>query len=222
MDGTSFFSGVLKIIIIDLVLSGDNAVVIGMAAHRLEPVQRRFAIVFGGAAAIVLRIVLTAIAAFLLRIPVLQLAGGLLLVWISFRLLKKEEESHEGIKVAASMREAIVTILLADLIMSLDNVLSVAAASDGHFGLLMFGLILSMAILMFMGSLVANLINRFWWLAYVGAGIIAWTGAEMIFEDHWVLAHLGSVSEIVQYTVAVVVTLVTLAFAHWYHRMREA
>src|SRR5262249_8722907 len=127
-----FLYSIARIVLIDLVLSGDNAVVIGLAAHRLPPDQRRQAIITGGAAAIILRILLTSIAAFLLQIPIVQLVGGLLLIWIAFKLLKQEEESHAGLKVAGSMREAIVTILLADLVMSMDNVLAVAAASEGH------------------------------------------------------------------------------------------
>jgi len=130
---------------------------------------------------------LTAVAALLLKVPGLQLVGGLLLIWIAFKLLKQEEESHEGIKVAASMREAIVTILIADAVMSTDNVLGVAGASEGDILLLLFGLLLSMAILMWMGSIVANLINRFVWLSYAGAAVIAWTGGLMIFEDPLVL-----------------------------------
>ena len=183
-----FFYSILRIVVIDLVLSGDNAVVIGMAAHRLPSPQRKKAIVFGGAAAIALRILLTTIAAFLLRIPGLQLVGGLLLIWIAFKLLKEEEESHEGLKVAASMREAIITILVADFVMSTDNVLGVAGASQGDVSLLLFGLVLSMVILMWFGSMVANLINRYFWLSYVGAAVIAWTGALMVFEDPIVIA----------------------------------
>ena len=170
-----FLTSLLRIVIIDLALSGDNAVVIGMAAHRLPPKQRRTAILIGGGAAIGLRIVLTVIAAFLLLVPGLELVGGLLLIWIGFRLLEQEEESHEGIKVASTMKEAVTTILVADFIMSTDNVLGVAGASEGNVALLLFGLILSMAILMFMGNLVADLLNRFWWLAYVGSGVIVWT-----------------------------------------------
>src|SRR5947208_6042805 len=101
----NFFYSVVRIVVIDLVLSGDNAVVIGMAAHRLPSTQRKQAILIGGGAAIVLRIVLTAIAARLLQIPGLQLVGGLLLIWIAFKLLKEEEESAEGVKVAHNMRE---------------------------------------------------------------------------------------------------------------------
>lgn len=215
-----FFYSIVRIIIIDLVLSGDNAVVIGMAAHRLPRRQRKQAILLGGGAAILLRIVLTAIAALLLTIPGLQLVGGVLLIWIAFKLLKEEEESHEGVKAAASMREAIFTILIADFVMSTDNVLGVAGASEGHIGLLLFGLIFSMAILMFMGSLVANLINRFWWLSYIGAAVIAWTGALMIFEDPILLRRAEWISPPLAYTFAAVITIAVTAFAHWFHRVR--
>ena len=213
---------ILRIIIINIVLSGDNAVVIGMAAHRLPVKQRKQAILLGGGAACVLRIVLTAIAALLLEIPGLQLVGGILLVWIAFKLLKQEEEIHEGMKAAGSMREAILTILVADLVMSTDNVLGVAGASQGHMGLMLFGLIFSMMIIMYMGSMVANLINRFVWLSYVGAAVIAWTGALMIFEDPIVLSRATWVSKPVAYGFAVVITIGITAFAHWFHRMRGA
>lgn len=216
-----FVSQVIRIVIIDLVLSGDNAVVIGMAAHRLSPEQRKKAILFGGSAAIGLRIALTAIASFLLTLKGLQLGGGILLLWIGFKLLKQEEESHEGIKAAASMREAITTILIADFVMSLDNVLGVAGASHGSTELLIFGLALSMGILMFMGNIVANLINKLWWLAYVGSGVIAWTGGLMIFEDKFVTSRWEWTTGTVAHVCAAVLTLPTLSVAHWYHRIRK-
>jgi len=216
-----FLSQILRIVIIDLVLSGDNAVVIGMAAHRLPPAQRRKAILFGGGAAIVLRITLTAVAAFLLTLKGLQLAGGVLLLWIGFKLLKQEEESHEGVKVAGSMKEAVITILIADFVMSLDNVLGVAGASHGSAELLIFGLVLSMGILMFMGNLVANLINRMWWLAYAGSAVIAWTGGRMVFEDKFVTGRWEWTHGTVANVSAAVITLLTLAFAHWFHRVRK-
>jgi YjbE family integral membrane protein len=219
-SSAEFLSGLLSIIVINLVLSGDNAVVIGMAAHQLEPRQRRLAIAFGGAAAIVLRIVLTAVAALLLQLPVVRLVGGVLLVWIAIHLLEEEEASAEGAKVASNLRDAIVTILVADLIMSTDNVLGVAAASQGSMALLIFGLVTSMAILMFLGGVVAELIDRFWWLAYVGAAVIAWTGATLALEDPFVEERVGEISSIVEYGIAALVTLGTLAFAHWFHRVR--
>jgi YjbE family integral membrane protein len=216
-----FFANILRIVIIDLALSGDNAVVIGMAAHRLPPKQRKNAIVIGGAAAIGLRIILTIIASLLLLVPGLELVGGLLLIWIGFKLLKEEEESHEGFKVASSMKEAVITILVADFIMSTDNVLGVAGASEGNIGLLLFGLILSMAILMFMGNLVAEMLNRFWWLAYLGSAVIVWTGAVMFLKDPLATRYLSVLLFVDAYVYAAIVTILTLLSAHWYHRVRK-
>jgi len=218
--GVNFLFQILRIVLFDLVLSGDNVVVIGMAAHRLEPQQRKKAILVGGGAAIVLRILLTAIAAFLLQLRGLQAVGGFLLLWIAIKLLKQEEESHEGLKSAVTMSGAIATILLADFIMSVDNVLAVAGASEGHLGLLVFGLLFSMGILMFLGGLVAELINRLWWLAYVGSGVIAWTGSAMVFEDPLIHSRL-SIGGLARYLICGVIMLATLGVAHWLHRRRE-
>jgi YjbE family integral membrane protein len=215
-----FFWAVLRIILIDLVLSGDNAIVIGMAARRLPDKQRKLAILIGGSAAIVLRIGLTIVAAWLIRIPGLRLAGGLLLIWIGVKLLAEEGESQEGVKVASSMKDAIVTILVADFVMSTDNVLGVAGASGGHMGLLMFGLIFSMAILMFMGGVVSNLINRFWWLAYVGSAIIVWTGADLVLKDPVARSRLPEFGQAVEHTIVALTMIATMIFAHWFHRVR--
>jgi len=218
-----FVSAIVQIVLINLVLSGDNAVVIGMAAHRLPPGQRRMAIVFGGSAAIVLRIVLTIAAAELLKISGLQIAGGLVLIWIGFKLLAEEEEEAHGVKVAHSMKDAIITIFVADFIMSLDNVIGVAAVaaeSKNTFTLLVFGLILSMCIIMFMGSLAADLVNRFTWLAYVGSAVILWTGATMIFEDPYLVRRVDF-SKVAVQAIAAGITGITLVFAHWFYRVRE-
>jgi YjbE family integral membrane protein len=211
---------ILSIIIIDLVLSGDNAVVIGMAAHRLEPRQRRKAILFGGGAAIVLRVGLTAVAAMMLGIPGLRIVAGALLIWIAVKLLAEEETAEEGVKAATGLKEAVVTILVADLIMSADNVIGVAAASNGNMTLLVFGLALSMAILMFLGSIVAGLINKFWWLAYVGSAVITWTGVTMVFVDPILIKRI-SIGHTAELVAAGAVTLGTISFAHWFHRVRN-
>jgi YjbE family integral membrane protein len=215
-----FLYSVAAIVTINLVLSGDNAVVIGMAAHRLPQQQRKKAILFGGSAAILLRIVLTVIAASLLKVSGLQIVGGALLLWIAFKLLKGEEEDHEGVKTAVNLREAIFTILIADLVMSTDNVLGVAAASGGNMILLVFGLVFSMAILMWMGSLVADLINRFIWLSYVGAAVIAWTGGLMIFEDPFLVRRAPWINRPMEYASAAIITAAVTVFAHWFHRVR--
>jgi len=209
----------VAIVVINLVLSGDNAVVIGLAAHRLPPTQRRTAIVLGGTGAVVLRLVLTAVAALLLLVPGLRQVGGALLLLIAFRLLKVEEESEEGVKQAVTFRDAIITILVADLIMSLDNILGVAAVANGNIPLLVIGLALSMAIVMFGGGIIAELMDRLEWLTYLGAAAIAWTGAEMGLYDA-AGGPIVALPEAALGGLATIATVVTLALAHYFHRHR--
>jgi YjbE family integral membrane protein len=209
----------VSIVLINLVLSGDNAVVIGMAAHRLPQHQRRMAIVLGSGAAIVLRIILTAVATILLQLPWIRLIGGALLLWIGFKLLEEEEEQHEGQGRAGGFYEAISTIIVADFVMSVDNILGVAAAAHGDLALLIFGLAFSMIVVMVGGTLIASMIDRFWWLAYLGSAVIAWTGAEMLFEDSVVEALVGSPTTLT-YACVVAITLAVLGLAHYVHRHR--
>jgi YjbE family integral membrane protein len=209
----------LSIILIDLVLSGDNAVVIGMAAHRLPARQRRLAIIFGAGAAIVLRVALTAVATLLLQLPWVRLVGGVLLLWIGFKLLKEEEEAHEGTGGSERLFEAISTIIVADVVMSVDNILGVAAAARGDIGLLIFGLVLSMIIMLAGGSLIASMIDKFWWLVYLGSAVIAWTGAEMMFADPAVV-HLVGEDNSIDLVLTVAITLAVLLGAHYVHRHR--
>jgi YjbE family integral membrane protein len=214
-----FVAAGLSIILIDLVLSGDNAVVIGMAAHRLPARQRRFAIVFGAGAAIVLRVALTAVATLLLQLPWIRLIGGALLLWIGFKLLKEEEEVHEGVAGTGSLLEAISTIVVADVVMSVDNIIGVAAAAHGDVGLLIFGLVLSMVIMLAGGSLIATMIDKFWWLVYLGSGVIIWTGAEMMFADPFVAHEIGENHALVL-VVTATITVVLMLGAHYVHRHR--
>ncbi|MBV9169555.1 MAG: YjbE family putative metal transport protein [Chloroflexi bacterium] len=208
-------SRALQIILIDLLLSGDNAVVIGIAAHPLPRRQRQMAIVFGGGAAIVLRILLTGGAALLLELPLVRLVGGLLLLWIAFKLVGQEKATHEGVKAATSLGGAIATILAADLIMSLDNVLGVAAVSSGDFWLLMFGLVVSMAIVLLGGSIFADWIDRMRWLAYLGAAVIAWTGIDMLQDETALAMQLATP---VRLTLDAVITIGVVALAYQVHR----
>lgn len=211
----------LQVIIVNLVLSGDNAVVIGMAAHPLPPRQRRLAIAIGGGAAIVLRVVLTAVAALLLSLPAVKLIGGVLLLWIAFQLLEEPGDSRAGARQDhLSARAAIMTILVADLIMSLDNVLGVAAASNGNVALLTFGLVVSMLIVLLGGGVFAELIDRLWWLAYVGAGVIAWTGVDMVLADGVLQGQplVGGMSEAARLAITALVSLLVVAAAHLAHR----
>lgn len=181
--GTDLLGALLTIIVIDLVLSGDNAVVIGMAAQRLPPEQRRKAILFGGGAAIALRIAFTILAALLLQIPLLMAVGGVLLLWIALRLVLPASHAAESVASSGSLGQAVRTIVLADVVMSLDNMVAVAGASHGHVWLLLFGLCLSIPILLVGSSFVARLIDRFPWINYVGAAILVHTAMEMVVGD---------------------------------------
>jgi YjbE family integral membrane protein len=201
---------ILAIIAIDLVLSGDNAVVIGMAARRLPAHQRRKAIVWGGAGAIILRIIFTILAALLLDVPLLQAIGGVLLLYIAIKLLKPVDDSHTSVKEADTMGQAIRTIILADAVMSLDNMLAVGGAAHGHLWLLLFGLALSIPILLVGSNIISHLIGTYPWLNYVGAAVLVYTAMEMIFGDE-ILHDYVEVSLVVEYAIILaVVAAVTL------------
>src|SRR3712207_2984417 len=156
-----------------------------MAARTLSPRNRRRAIVFGGAGAIGLRILFTAMAALLLDVPYLQAAGGLLLLWVAYKLLRPQAHG-ENVSEADTLGQAIRTIILADVVMSLDNILAVAASAEGHLWLLLFGLALSIHIILFGSEMVARLLGRFPILVYVGAVVLVITAVEMIVEDQLV------------------------------------
>jgi YjbE family integral membrane protein len=176
------FKALLSIVVIDLVLSGDNAMVIGMAARRLSSEQRHRAIFYGAAGAIILRIIFTVLAALLLGVPLIQGIGGIVLLWIAYTLLRPEAEAHE-VKSGGNLFEAVRTIILADVVMSLDNILAVGGTAHGDITLLLFGLALSMSLIMFGSNLVASLMNRLPWLVYIGAAILIYTAGDMIFND---------------------------------------
>ncbi len=173
----------LNITLIDIALSGDNAIVIGMAAAGLPRERRRLAILIGGGLAVILRIALTSVATLLMLVPFLSAAGGLVLVWIAYRLLKPEGEAERGPKEAASLGQAIALIVTADFMMSLDNVIAVAGSAHGSIFLLVAGLLISMPLLMTAGGLVSTLIDKARWLLYAGAAAISFTASRMIFED---------------------------------------
>jgi len=183
LQTTDFWIGLLKIVWINIILSGDNAVVIAMAARSLPPQQQRTAVLFGSGAAVVLRILLTVVAAKLLALPYLQIIGGLLLLWIGTQLLSGEEEGDGEDKEYGSMLAAVRTILLADLVMSLDNVIAVAAAAQGSMVLLILGLAISIPLVIFGSTLMIKLMERFPIIVVLGAMLIGWVGGETIVSD---------------------------------------
>ena len=171
-----------SITLINLILSGDNAVVIALASRNLPHDQRKKAVLWGSAGAVILRIVLTLVAAYLLKIPYVQFLGGLALVYIAVNLLG---DSHDEVacESASSFGEAIKVIIFADLIMSLDNVLAIAGVADGHFGLLIFGLAMSVPLVVFGSQMLMKLMDKYPIIIYLGAAILGWTAAKMMVAD---------------------------------------
>ncbi len=178
-----FWIGLIKIIWINIILSGDNAVVIALAARSLPPEQQRKAILWGSGAAVVLRIVLTVVAAWLLELPYLQIVGGLLLLWIGYQLLSEGEEEEGESKEYGTLGAAVRTILLADLVMSLDNVIAVAASAQGNMVLLILGLAISIPLVIFGSTLMIKLMERFPIIVVLGAALIGWVAGETIMSD---------------------------------------
>jgi YjbE family integral membrane protein len=182
-ENPEFWVGLLKIIWINILLSGDNAVVIALAARGLPPEQQRKAFLFGSGAAVVLRIGLTIVAAWLMALQGLQVIGGLLLLWIGAQLLANEEESDSDTKEHANLTSAVRTILIADVVMSLDNVIGVAAAAKGDQVLLIIGLAISIPLVVFGSSMMIKLMERYPSIITLGAALIGWVGGETIASD---------------------------------------
>jgi YjbE family integral membrane protein len=193
-----FWIGLLKIIWVNILLSGDNAVVIALASRGLPEKQQKQAIIWGSVAAIVMRVILTIFAVQLLQLPWLKAVGAVLLVWIGVQLFENEDKT-EGVKEVGSLFSAIKTILVADLVMSLDNVLAVAAAAEAAPGdakqlLVIFGLALSIPIVIFGSNVVLKLMERFPIIITFGAMLLGWIAGEMLAKEEVILPYLQKLS----------------------------
>ncbi|MES2635152.1 MAG: TerC family protein [Pseudomonadota bacterium] len=192
MATPEFLIALSQIILINIVLSGDNAVVIALASRSLPPRQQKRAILFGSIGAIVLRIVLTFFAVYLLAQPYLKLIGAALLLWIGIGLLK-DDDGEENLQGHSNLAAAIRTIIVADLVMSLDNVIGVAAAAKGNVPLLVIGLVISIPLIIFGSSLLLKVMTRFPVIITIGAGLLGWVAGEMAVSDPavsgWTEAH---------------------------------
>ena len=221
--GLTFFLSLLNIVFIDLSLSGDNAIVIAMAASTLPKNRRKWAIIAGGAGAILLRVALTSLATWLMTIPLLSAAGAIVLVWVVYRLLRISEESdaEKQKEQAQNFRQAIVLILAADFMMSLDNILAVAGAANGNVSLLIIGLLVSMPLLMTAGGAVSLLIDRFKWLTLAGAFAISFSAVRMFMDDRFIHARMPEPAYVVL-LVALAAGAGLTAFFWWLNQRREA
>ncbi|MBA4416462.1 MAG: tellurium resistance protein TerC [Syntrophus sp. (in: bacteria)] len=200
MLNVPFLFALLNIIFINIILSGDNAIVIAMAVRTLPPKQRRNGILLGTIGAIVLRIGLTFVAAKLLEVPFVKLLGGFLILWIAFRLLMGASGEDEG-KEVNGLRQAIITILMADLVMSLDNVLGVAGAANGNLILLFIGLATSIPIVVFASKMIIGLMNRFPVIVVLGAAVLGKVAGEMVVSDPFVVRAFNHPGHLAAYSV---------------------
>src|SRR5579885_1473935 len=190
----------LQIVIINIVLSGDNAVVIALACRSLPPRQQRTAFILGGIGVIVLMAILTAFASYLMTLPYIELAGSVVLLWIGIKLLLPENGAGT-VKESRHLFAAVKTIIIADMVMSLDNVLGMAGAARGHLGMLIVGLVITIPLILFCSALIMRLMGRFPILVTLGGGVLGWVAGEMAVGDPsiagWLRAHVPSLDIIV-------------------------
>ncbi len=211
---TELIIGLSKIILVNLVLSGDNAIVIALACRNLSPKLQKKAVFWGSFGAIGLRVILTFIAVWLLQIPFVELLGGILLIWIAVKLLTGEEENEE-INGGSNMKEAIKTIIIADLVMSLDNVVAVAGAANGNIVLIMAGLAISIPLIIWGSQLLMKLMQRFPIIVTLGAALLGYTAGEMIMGDGIVGMYIENAWEAFHQVLPVVLAVLVVVIGKW-------
>jgi len=217
-----FLLGVGKIVLIDLALAGDNALVIALAVRTLAPRQQFQGRIWGTVGAVGLRLVFIFIVTYLLAIPLLQVVGGLLLVWIALKL-ELQSDAHEGgqVRQGTTLLGAIWVILVADVIMSLDNVIGVAAAAEGDMRLVVFGIGLSIPIVVWGSGVLARLMNRYPWIILVAGGILGEVAGKMMLHDLFVTSRFGVVPDGVEYAVRIALAL-AIVLVGWLVTRRRA
>jgi YjbE family integral membrane protein len=217
-----FWARLLEIGFLNLLLSGDNAVVIALAVRRLPGRQRFLGQVWGTVGAVALRLLFVGVVSALLRVPLLRLVGGALLVWIAVRLVRPGTESEGPVRHGTSFWEAIWIIIVADLTMSLDNVLAIAAAARGDMVLVGLGIAMSLPIVIWGSGVLARLMNRHAWIIWLGGGILGYVAADMILEEPLVSAWLGPVRQFVEYLLPIALGGAMAVLGWWLARPRRA
>lgn len=217
--------GVLfQIILIDILLGGDNALVIALACRNLDPKKRRAGIFWGTFAAVALRIALVFFALSLLATPFLKIVGAVLLLWIGVSLLLPGEAGENNLKAKGTLLGAIKTILIADFVMSLDNVIAIAGIAYGTEHQLLyvvFGLLLSVPIIIWGSTLILKILDRFPIVVMLGAGLLGWIAGGMLVTDSFIVAHYGEVARSTQLGVEVACALIVMVFGRWFAKRRE-
>ena len=191
MDIVPYFIPALQIVWIDVLLSGDNAVVIALACRNLPEEQRRIGVLAGASAAVGLRIVFTLLATTLLGLPWLRFSGGVLLLWIAVKLLIDDDGHDENVRPASSLWKAIQTIVIADVVMSLDNILAIAAVAKDSIALVIFGLLISVPLVVAGSQIILALLQKAQWIVWAGAALLGWVAGDLMMEDKAVLEMTG-------------------------------
>jgi YjbE family integral membrane protein len=217
---TQFLISLVQIIWIDLLLSGDNAVVIALACRNLPPEQRRIGIWLGAGAAIGLRIIFALAITYLLAVPFLKIVGGILLFWVAIKLVQGDD-AHGDVAAPQSLWGAVRTIAIADAVMSLDNVLAISAASHGDVRLFIFGLLLSIPLIIYGSTMILNLLTRFPVLIWIGAALLGWIAGGMITEDPWFVRQFGKAEGMVRYLDEIIGALFVIACGFFLKWRRE-
>jgi len=200
-EALNFVVGVVKIVVIDLALAGDNALVIALAVRTLPRRQQFLGRAWGAAGAVALRIAFIAIVSYLLVVPLLQVVGGLLLVWIALKLVRQSDATGKDghVRQGTTLLEAIWIIIVADVVMSLDNVIGVAGAAEGDMRLVVFGIALSIPIVVWGSGVLATLMNRYPWIILIAGGILGEVAGKMIVHDEFLLKRFGEVSDLFEW-----------------------
>lgn len=219
MLDAEFWARLVGVLGVNLILSGDNAVVIALAARKLHGSTRRAAILWGAAGAVILRLIFAAIVTYLLAIPFLQVVGGLLLLWIAWKLVHDDHDEGEKVQAGQSVWEAVRIIIVADAVMSLDNVIALVGVSGGNFLLLAIGIATTIPLVIFGAQLLTTLLDRFVWLVYAGAGLLVYIAVEMFFKDRAMHGYIASLVPYETY-IAIAVAAVFVAIA-WLWTLRS-
>jgi YjbE family integral membrane protein len=202
----------VRIVIIDLLLAGDNALVIALAVRSLPPREQFWGRIFGTAGAVILRLLFVAIVTFLLTVPLLRLVGGLLLIWIAVKLVRQDAGDEGHIRPGTTLKAAIGVIILADVVMSLDNVIAISAAARGDMILVVFGLLLSLPLVVWGSGVLSKMMNRFPAIIWIGGGVLGYVAMHMITDDPFVMKWLGqslwAAHHLAPYFLAAVITFI--------------
>lgn len=208
LDAPGFWARLAEISFLNMLLSGDNAVVIALAVRALPARQRLLGQLGGTTGAVILRLLFVGVVSLLLRVPLLRLAGGLLLVWIAVRLVRPVDEADAGARHAASFWESVWIIVVADITMSLDNVLAVAGAAHGDMVLVTLGIAMSVPIVVWGSGVLAGLMNRHPWIVWAGGGLLGYVAGDMMLEDPFVIDWLGALARAMEYPLPVALAVV--------------